>query len=325
MKLLRCPRLRPVLMSALTGILVVTAGAVACQPSGEPADEAAAAAAGPVCGADAGEPLGWAVLAELNAARERAGRDPVAPHPALCATARWRASTVAASGEIASDVEVLRQTSRRLRSGGYAAHRWIESTLVGSRDDGLFEQWREANPRWLEQAVTGDFEHVGVGLARYREQPVCSLVLAFTTRTAEWRQAAPLEDLGRVRRVALAAVNEAREAAGRRPVEADPVLDAVAQAHAEDMLRRSYYDHRSPEGDGAARRARAAGYSARGPVAENIAKGLFTPEEVVERWLASSGHRENILLRRARKTGLGVAFGENDRGFEVIWAQVFGG
>ncbi len=324
MRFLLSPWLRPTLSALPVVILSVIAGTAACQP-GEPRSANAASAAGPVCEADAGEPVRRSVLAELNAERRRLGLAAVAPHPALCATAAWRAAEVAASGAITSDVELLRQTTLRLRSGGYKAHRWIESTLIGSSDDGLFGQWREANPRWLEQAVTGEFEHVGIGLGRYRGRPVISLLLAFTTRTAEWNQAAPLADLERVRALALAAVNRAREAAGRRPVEADPHLDAAAQAHAEDMLRRSYYDHRSPEGKTAPQRVRAAGYPMRGPVAENIAKGLFTAEEVIDRWMASPGHRQNILLRRVRKVGLGVAFGENENGFEVTWAQVFGG
>jgi uncharacterized protein YkwD len=281
----------------------------------------ASLAGGGVCGAGGAA----AVLAELNAARGEAGRPAVAPHPALCEAARWRASEVARSGAIDNDVAVLRETARRIRSAGYSAHRWTESTLIGVGDDGLLGQFRQVNPRWVEQAVGGEFEHVGIGLARYRGRPVCTLLLGFTVRTAEWRQAAPLADLGEVRRLALAAVNGARREAGRRPLEADPALDAAAQAHAEDMLRRAYYSHRSPEGQGTTGRLRAAGHSPRGPVAENIAKGLFTPGEVVERWLASPGHRRNILLRQARRVGIGVAFGDNDNGFEVLWVQVFSG
>ncbi len=324
MHLLRPTLLRSVLLSTPVVVLLAVAGTAACQP-GEARDVEAAPAGGPVCGADAGEPLRRSVLAELNAERRRSGLATVEPHPALCATAAWRAAGVAASGEITSDVEVLRQTTRRLQGGGYRAHRWIESTLIGSRDEGLLEQWRGANPRWLEQAVEGDFEHVGVGLGRYQGRPVVSLLLAFTTRTAEGLQAAPLADLEQVRALALKAVNRAREEAGLRPVAGNPQLDAAAQAHAEDMLRRSYYSHQSPQGTNTTQRVRVAGYRPQGPMAENIAKGLFDPEEVVERWLASPGHRKNILLRRVRYVGLGVAFGDNDHGFEVLWAQVFGG
>lgn len=63
----------------------------------------------------------------------------------------------------------------------------------------------------------------------------------------------------------------------------------------------------------------------RGPVAENIAKGIFSPDDAVQRWFDSPGHRENILLRKAREVGVGVAFGDNDNGFEVVWVQVLAG
>ncbi len=72
-------------------------------------------------------------------------------------------------------------------------------------------------------------------------------------------------------------------------------------------------------------RVRAAGYRGARALAENIAKGPFTPDEVVRRWLNSPGHRRNILRRGAVETGFGVAFGENANGFEVVWVQVFSG
>jgi len=89
------------------------------------------------------------------------------------------------------------------------------------------------------------------------------------------------------------------------------------------MLARAYYDHESPEGATPAVRVRAAGYTRATTVAENVAEGLFTPEEVVRRWLESPGHRHAILDRRFRGMGVGVAFGENARGFVVLWVQVF--
>ncbi len=143
-------------------------------------------------------------------------------------------------------------------------------------------------------------------------------------RISEWRQAAPLADLPSVRALALAlaTVNQLRLEHGRAPVRSEDSLDAAAQRHAEDMLRRAYY-HASPEGKTVGDRVRTAGYRGRRGLAENIAKGPFTPDEVVRRWMNSSGHRRNILHRGAAETGFGVAFGENRNGFEVVWVQVF--
>ena len=125
----------------------------------------------------------------------------------------------------------------------------------------------------------------------------------------------------------LAAVNAAREEQGRPPLRLHPLLTQAAQRHAEDMLHRLFYDHVNPDGDTVLDRVRAVGFRGRGrrTVSENIAKGLFGTAEVVGRWMNSSGHRRNILRRGFTELGVGVAFGDNDNGFEVIWVQVFAG
>lgn len=273
------------------------------------------------CGSE--EPLARAILAELNAARQRAGAGPVESHPALCAVARDQAVEVAATGGTPSSSGYITVTSRRLYRAGYAAHSWTEGSLIASSDAGIPDQWRRARSAWWRDAETGDFEDVGIGVARYRGRPVVTLVLALRTRTVEWRQAAPLADLPSVRAQALATVNQLRRSHGREPVISEHRLDAAAQRHAEDMLRLGYYDHVSPKGETLASRVRAVGYRRPRGLAENIAKGLFTPDEVVRRWMNSSGHRANILRRGAGEIGFGVAFGERGRDFEVVWVQVF--
>jgi uncharacterized protein YkwD len=163
---------------------------------------------------------------------------------------------------------------------------------------------------------------VGVGIEPGRDAPVYTFLLALPKRTFEAREAAPLADLEAVRRAIVERVNTLRRAADRLPLAPDPRLDLAAQRHAQDMLERGYYGHQSPEGAGPADRLRAGGYRAR-VAGENIAKGLFTPLDAVERWLASSGHRRNLLAREFASTGVGVAVGEGSRGLEVLWVQVF--
>ncbi len=277
----------------------------------------------PGCGLGAEEALGRSIFAELNAARQRAGQIPLSAHPALCALAREQAASVAATGGTPSSSGYITGTTRRLYRAGYAAHSWTEGSLIATSDAGIPSQWRAARPQWWREAETGDFEDAGIGVARFSGRAVVTLVLALKTRTVEWRQAAPLADLPSVRAQALAEVNRLRREHGREPVVSEGRLDAAAQGHAEDMLRRLYYDHTSPEGDGVRRRVRAAGRRDARTLTENIAKGLFTPGEVVRRWANSSGHRRNILRRGAAEVGLGVAFGENENGFEVVWVQVF--
>ncbi len=265
------------------------------------------------------------LLQRFNAARAEAGQPPVVADERLCKLAVGRAHEAAATGSPKPSLEILSRMTRQIYRNGYAPHRWRTSTLIaGTHDaDALLRSWQKLQGEWWTEVTTGEFEHFGAGLGRHGDELVCCVVFAFSKRSWEWQEAAPLADLAEVRRAVLAATNAARQKRRRRLVGPSPILDEAAQRHAEDMLARAYYAHRSPEGRGPAVRAHAAGHTRPGSVAENIAKGLFVPEEVVRRWLDSSGHRRNILDRRTHEMGVGVAFGENVRGFEVLWVQVF--
>ena len=284
------------------------------------------AAAGPVCGAGPGEPARRAVATELNQARIAAGSRPLEPHPLLCQLARERAEAIAASGELSSSRDYLEATTRRFYRGGYKPHFWTDGALVGSSLTGVLDQLRDVRPEWVEEAVGGDFDHLGVATASLDGQPVVTFMLALHRCTVERERAAVLTDVEAARAEAHERVNRLRRENGLAPVRRDPRLAAAAQGHAEDLLGRGYYEHRSPEGDTPASRARAAGFERPQQVSENIAKGLFTPAETVDRWMDSSGHRRNILRRRATATGLGVAVGPGETEcYDVLWVQLFAG
>ena len=110
-------------------------------------------------------------------------------------------------------------------------------------------------------------------------------------------------------------VNEERAAASCGPLTVDPQLTAAAQLHAEDMSARDYMDHVNPEGMDPSARAAAQGYD--DPVGENIAMGYPNPEAVMEGWMNSEGHRNNILNCDYHVIGVGV---DSDGWY---WAQVF--
>ena len=284
------------------------------------------ATAEPVCGAGPAAPARRAIADELNQARVAAGSRPLAPHPLLCRLARDRAAAIAATGELSTDRGYLERTTRQLYRGGYKPHFWTDGSLVGTSLSGVLEQLRSVRPRWVEEAIRDDFDHLGVATATLDGQPVVTFVLALHKCTVERDRAGELADPGSVQAAARERVNQLRRQHGLEPVRSDARLAAAAQGHAEDLLLRSYYDHRSPEGGTPASRARDAGLERPGMVAENIAKGLFTPAEVVDRWMDSPGHRRNILQRRATATGLGVAVGPGESEcFDVLWVQLFAG
>src|SRR5262249_11512177 len=109
------------------------------------------------------------------------------------------------------------------------------------------------------------------------------------------------------------------------PLLPDPRLDEAAQHHAEDMLVRSYYNHVSPDGTSPTSRTRKSGYTGR-IVGENIARGPFSVQEVMNNWMGSTEHRRNLLLPAFTHFGAGVVVGHNEAmGDTVIWVQDFGG
>ena len=109
-------------------------------------------------------------------------------------------------------------------------------------------------------------------------------------------------------------VNEHRARIGCPALAWDALAGRAAQAHTDDMARRGYFSHTSPEGQNVGDRLRAAGASWRA-VGENIAQGQPTAQVVVRGWLASAGHRENIENCTYTRQGVGY----RDR----YWTHVF--
>jgi uncharacterized protein YkwD len=120
-----------------------------------------------------------------------------------------------------------------------------------------------------------------------------------------------------LRAAVVADVNAARRRAGLAPLAADPALVAAAQAHACDIAGRGRLSHRGADGSDVGRRLRREGYDW-SQANENVALGPRTPAAAVARWMASPGHRANILARRSREAGAGVALGRDGRPFWVL-------
>lgn len=102
----------------------------------------------------------------------------------------------------------------------------------------------------------------------------------------------------------LALVNAERQAAGLKPVQADPALAEVARGHSRDMLARGYFSHYSPEGRNLGNRLQQAhvNYLVAG---ENLAlaPNLASAHNGLMR---SPGHRANILRPQFGRLGIGI-------------------
>lgn len=115
----------------------------------------------------------------------------------------------------------------------------------------------------------------------------------------------------------LELVNDQRAAKGCKALVIDDRITTAAQGHSTDMANKGYFDHVSrPEGTTFAQRMKNAGYPK--PGGENIAMGYPTPAAVMDGWMKSQGHRENIL--NCEFTAMGV--GLDTRG--NYWTQNFG-
>lgn len=120
-------------------------------------------------------------------------------------------------------------------------------------------------------------------------------------------------------------VNRQRALNGVRPLAVDARLDTAAQAHSEDMAKRDYFDHKAPDGRDVGDRVRQAGYPWR-IVSENISAGLSNPVSVVNFWMTSPRHRDNMLDPDVTDIGVGVAEGQNDSRnsrYSIYWTAVF--
>ncbi len=114
--------------------------------------------------------------------------------------------------------------------------------------------------------------------------------------------------------------NKERTAAGLSVLTENKKLDAAAAAKLKDMFDKQYFEHVSPDGRGPGAVAESAGYSYI-IVGENLALGNFKDDAaLVAAWMASPGHRANILQTRFRE--IGVAVGKGNYNGKEIWMAV---
>lgn len=262
----------------------------------------------------------------LNRERESAGAPPLAPSGPLHAVAQARAEEIRAKGGLPDETTAMtlfRKVQGQLARAGYSAHGWTESITTAPYGlEAAVTSWKREDPTYA-QAMDVDYQHVGVGVSELGGHPLYVFLFAWPRSEFYARETAGLTDLEAVRQEMLERVNTVRRGIGLKPVALDPRLTAAAQAHAQDMLARSYYNHVSPEGRTARQRVQAAGYIA-DVTAENIAAGQTSVEDALGAWLHSSDHRRNLLDPRFTHLGIGMALGSYEHRYKILWVQSFG-
>lgn len=108
---------------------------------------------------------------------------------------------------------------------------------------------------------------------------------------------------------AIAETNRHRREAGLPELKESTLLNISAQKKVDDMFARQYFEHESPTGEGAGDLVSEAGYEFI-VVGENLALGNYKDDKVlVQAWMDSPGHRENILKGAYTEIGIAVARG----------------
>lgn len=110
--------------------------------------------------------------------------------------------------------------------------------------------------------------------------------------------------------------NAEREKQGLAALKIDTELSKVARIKSQDMKDKNYFDHNSPTYGSPFDMMKQFGISYK-TAGENIAQGQQTPEEVVQAWMNSQGHRENIM--NSSFTHIGVGYVESGN----YWTQQF--
>lgn len=114
--------------------------------------------------------------------------------------------------------------------------------------------------------------------------------------------------------------NMQREQNGLPPLRENLKLDASAQAKVDDMFKNQYFAHQSPSDEGVGDLAEKFNYKFIA-IGENLALGNFKNDEaLVQAWMASPGHRANILNSSYQEIGVAVKKGIFEG--ETTWLAV---
>ena len=130
-----------------------------------------------------------------------------------------------------------------------------------------------------------------------------AILIAFVARGASPEQSSKRTEITRAS--VLAAMNDARAKHHLPPYREDDRLDRAARTRMDDMELDGYWGHYPPDGSNPFALLRLNGYDYR-LAGENLARGVESAELLVEEWLGSPGHRENVLS--PDYTDVGIAF-----------------
>lgn len=117
--------------------------------------------------------------------------------------------------------------------------------------------------------------------------------------------------------------NQARADNGLSPLTENGMLNNAASSKADDMLAKNYWAHNAPDGTAPWFFIKQAGYSYV-YAGENLARGFGSAGDVVSAWMASEGHRANLLSGNYKDVGFSVKSGILTGEDTLLVVQMFG-
>ncbi|MBO9540104.1 hypothetical protein J7643_05875 [bacterium] len=134
----------------------------------------------------------------------------------------------------------------------------------------------------------------------------------------------PANDLAGAEAIVFQQTNEERAKVGAKALASDPQLNALARSRSEDMVKRNYFDHVTPDGKKVFDMLKEMGF-AYSTAGENIAYNSYplsqSPQRAMTAWMNSSGHKANILNTRFGRIGVGAYKRSSDGA--IFYTQVF--
>jgi uncharacterized YkwD family protein len=176
-----------------------------------------------------------------------------------------------------------------------------------------YSSLKDANPQLKNVNLIYPGQLVDVPSAAKNPAPVQKPATAKQPEPA--KQPAPAADsISAQAKEVAALVNKERQNAGLPALALDEELSSVALVKAKDMIQQNYFSHTSPVYGSPFDMMKRFGisYSAAG---ENIAKGQTSAAQVMQDWMNSQGHRDNILSSSYDSIGVGY--------YQGAWVQLF--
>lgn len=117
--------------------------------------------------------------------------------------------------------------------------------------------------------------------------------------------------------------NEKRQESGLGPLTIDDRLSQAAAGKASDMFSKDYWAHDAPDGTTPWDFIKGAGYNYI-YAGENLARGFNSAQDVVNAWMASPEHRQNMLSSNYQNVGFAVATGKLSGEDTVLVVEMLG-